>query len=210
MLKQTERYQIYTCCSVFISLFCPMEFSSCTHSCVCFHWPLFYLVCPVPVFYTLVCMFYIASHTHRASHSLLSKCWHISFKCTVFISHSLCPSPSFPPISLLSPRRIWICLGGINPQTSTAQLLFLLSSLLSFTSPPTVSSDFYCQQLGIREHLSEASFLVQLCNLCCLGYCLFIWLTVKSSFFLPNYFNAYFFFFYHCLSWNHILLVMFW
>lgn len=44
-----------------------------------------------PCLYVLYCL------AHTASHSLLSKCWHISFKCTVFISHSLCPSPSFPP-----------------------------------------------------------------------------------------------------------------
>lgn len=202
MLKQAERYQKYARCSVFISLFRPMEFSSCTHSCACFHWPLFYLVCPVPVFYTLVCMFYIASHTHTHTEPLTPP--FLTIKVLTHFFQVYCLHKSFslslplfsPPSFLLSPRRIWICLGGINPQTSAAQLLLFLSSLLSFPSPPTVSSDFYCQQLGLGEQLSEASFLVQLCDLRCLGYRLFIWLTVKSGFFLPNYFNAYFFFFF--------------
>lgn len=43
-----------------------------------------------------------------------------------------------------------------SPDIHSPASLLLIFSPLSFTSPPTVSSDFYCQQLGIREHLSEA------------------------------------------------------
>lgn len=166
-----------------------MEFSLSTHLCICFS--LTYLLFSLPRYSMLYPWLYVLYHPAcAASHSLISKCWHISFKCTVFISHSLCPSPILP-ISLHSLRRIWICLGGINPQTSTAELLLFLSSLLSFTSPPTVSSDFYCQRLGISKHLRlRFSCSPLICTLY-VSVCSFILVSNQSSFFFsPNYFNA--------------------
>lgn len=62
-----------------------------------FRWP-FSSVRPATLCHTLtpgtLCVFAL-------SHSLLSKCWHISFKCGVFISHSLSLS------SILSPLFLW-------------------------------------------------------------------------------------------------------
>lgn len=62
-----------------------------------FRWP-FSSVWPATLCHTLtpgtLCVFAL-------SHSLLSKCWHISFNCGVFISHSLSLS------SILSPLFLW-------------------------------------------------------------------------------------------------------
>lgn len=104
------------------------------------------------------------------SHSVPSKCWHISFKWSVFISHSLFPLP--PPSCVHALRRSWVCLRGINPQTTTSQLHFFLSFFpVSFLSPPSVSSDFYCQRLDVSAHLSKAPFHRQHFDSQTVAYC---------------------------------------
>lgn len=59
-------------------------------------------------------------------YSVPSKCWHISFKWSVFISHSL--FPLFSPSSLCSLRRSRV-LRDQSPDTTTLQLLFFFISL---------------------------------------------------------------------------------
>lgn len=91
-------------------------------------------------------------------HSLPSKCWHISFKWSIFISHSL--FPLLPYSCLHSLRRSWVCLRGINPQTTTSLPLFFLSftpPLPSCLPSPSVSSDIYCQRLDVSVQLSKTS-----------------------------------------------------
>lgn len=116
----------------------------------------FSLLWPPTACYTILYVLYLLSFA--PSHSLLSKCWHISFKWSVLISHSLFLSFLLPPPPH-SPRRSWVCLRGINPQTTTPLLLLFLSfPPFSFPSPLTVSSDFYCQRLDVSKHLCRASF----------------------------------------------------
>lgn len=157
-----------------------MELSLSTHLCICFS--LTYLLFSLPCYSMLYPWLYVLYHPAcAASHSLISKCWHISFKCTVFISHSLCPSPILP-ISVLSLRRIWICLGGINPQTSTAELLLFLSSLLSsplllpqLSHPTFIVNDWV--SASIWGLVSHAALWFAHCT------CLFISFSVKPVFF---------------------------
>lgn len=161
LLKQTERYQKYTCCSVFISLFRLMEFSSCTHSCVYFHWPLFYLVCPVPVVYTLVCMFYIASHTHSLSfltikvltHFFQVYCLHKSFSLSLPLF-----SPHLPSFSEENLNMSW---RDQSPDIdSTASLLLIFSPLLYFSSNCLIRlllSTIGCPWASIRGFVPRAA-----------------------------------------------------
>ncbi len=117
------------------------------------------------------------------SHSLPSKCWHISFKWSVFISHSLFPS------YLISLFILWgeaecVLEGSIPRQPHSC---FSSSYLfpLSFLSPPSVSSDFYCQRLDVSTHLSKTSFLRQLFDCQTVAYYWFLWKSfiAKSAFF---------------------------
>lgn len=163
-----------------------VEFSTYIHLCLSFHWPLFYLICLVIVFYTLICMFYIALRTHSLSFFTIKVLTHFFQVCRLHKSFSL-SLPLFSPSPFFLRGGSEYVLEGSIPRH--LQHSFSSSYLLSFTSP-TVSSSLYCQQLGISEHLSEALFLLQLYDLYSVGYCLFIWFAVKSGFFLPNCFNA--------------------
>lgn len=132
---------------------------------------IWYLKCfSQTVFFSLTC--YIMLHliqsllTFALSHSLPSKCWHISFKCSVFIIHSLFP-PS--PISPGSLRRSWVCLRGINPQTTTSLLLFLcFSLLLSFSSNCLIRlllSAVGCQRTSILDSIPQAALWLPECSI---------------------------------------------
>lgn len=66
-----------------------------------------------------------------------------------------------PPIFIHSLRRSWVCLGGINPQTTTSRLLLFLSFFtLSFPSPhlshPTFIVSVGCQHASVQGFIPQA------------------------------------------------------
>lgn len=119
-----------------------------------FHWP-FALLWPTTLCHTLYCRLSLCLHSlilyYQSVDTSLS---------SVFISHSLFLS------SLLSPLFLWgkaecVFKGSIPRQPQHC----LSSSYLfphSFPSPPTVSSDFYCQRSDVSKHLSKAPLHSQL------------------------------------------------
>lgn len=111
-----------------------MGFSTCTCFCICF--PMTSLLFSLPCYSMLYPWLYILySLAIAASHSLLSKCCHISFKCTVFISHSLCPSPSSPHLPSFSEENLNMSWRDQSPDIySTASPLLIFSPLLYFSS----------------------------------------------------------------------------
>lgn len=151
-----------------------------------------------PCLYVLYCL------ARTASHSLLSKCWHISFKCTVFISHSLCPSPSFPPSPFFLRGESEYVLEGSIPrhlQHSFSSSYLLSSPLLlpQLSHPTFIVNNWVSASWGF---VPRAALWFVLCG----GYCLFLWFTVISGFFYQIIIMPIFF---HRFSWNHILLLIF-
>lgn len=132
-----------------------------------------------PCLYVLYCL------AHTASHSLLSKCWHISFKCALFISHSLCPSPSFPHLPSFSEENLNMSWRDQSPDIySTASPLLIFSSLLRLQlSHPTF----------IVKNWVSVSIYPRLRSSCSFVLCgtLFVHMVYcQIRLFLPNYFNA--------------------
>ena len=116
-----------------------------------FFFPLWFDLC-CPTLYVLYLLAFVPPH------SLPSKCWHISFKWSVFISHSLFPSSLLP----LWGEAECVLEGSIPRQPHRCFASSYLSPPLSFLSPPSVSSDIYCQRLDVCMHLSKALFCRQL------------------------------------------------
>lgn len=128
-----------------------------------------------PCLYVLYCL------TRTASHFLLSKCWHISFKCAVFISHSLCPSPSSPPSPFFLRGESEYVLEGSIPR----HLQHSFSSpllLLQLSHPTFIVNNWVSVSIYSRLRSSGSSVICA------------VWFTVKSSFFscqiilMPSFF----------------------
>lgn len=147
--------------------FCMFSLTSLLFSLPCYH--LLY-----PCLYVLYCL------AHTASHSLLSKCWHISFKCTVFIRHSLCPSPSFPHLPSSSEENLNMSWRDQSPDIySIASLLLIFSPLLllQLSHPTFIVNNWVSVSIFLRLSSSSSSVIYRVWDT------LFIWFTVKLGLF---------------------------
>ena len=168
MLSKYEHH-LPRCCKEISTL---LNLNNGMHATVCvlvpdmFFVDLFSSVWPLTLCYTL----YVLSRLEFAlSQSLPSKCWYISFKWSVFISHSL--FPLLPPISLHSLRRSWVCLRGINPQTSTSLLLLFLS----FSPSPFLLLHLSHPTFIVSGWMSAHIYPRQLFDCQTVAYCRFPW-----------------------------------
>lgn len=170
MLSQYEHPIAHWCCKTLVcdkmqQGYTWLNLNPCTHATCArawdvFLWPFFFFgltscVMPYPILYVL------SLPAFALSHSLPSKCWHISFKWSVFISHSLFPS-SLPPLLILWGEAECVLQGSFPRQPhhcfSSSYLFF--PPLLSFSSICLVRlllSAVGCQRASTRDFIPQAA-----------------------------------------------------